>query len=227
MFTYNFQRLVKIKFAHLQTISGPRAEWIKTHITTVYVLTALSFVTGLATGWPYLLETTGFILVMSFLSFFYVWKLPFLHKNIRSIPTSKIFVLGITWVIACGIVPFLLFADEQFEMKDGLMLLSAFLFIFSIAIPFDIRDMEVDSQSLKTIPQVLGIKIAKYLAVALLWSSAAILVYVWPHLALPFAVNALFTTLLILNSAADKNELFYSGWIDATIILQAALLYFW
>ena len=49
-----------------------------------------------------------------------------------------------------------------------LHLISRFLFVFAITIPFDIRDLEYDAGKLRTIPLFFGEKKSKFLAVFLI-----------------------------------------------------------
>ena len=61
----------------------------------------------------------------------------------------------------------LLILEEEIIFSDNIIahLLSRFLFVFAICIPFDIRDVKYDNIKLKTIPIVFGIGAALTAAV--------------------------------------------------------------
>jgi len=225
LFTYSFQRLVKIYLSRQQVISGPRVVWVKKHIYLVCTITAISAFFGFYFGWPYFKSYAIFLIIIGFVSFFYVWRLPFLKQNIRSIPGIKIFVLSATWAIATHLLPDLLFSKDYTIAKSTLISLSAFLFIFAISIPFDVRDLNVDDEKLKTIPQILGVKSAIWLGISLLCISG-LLIFMATEL-IPYGLFGAYilTAIIILFSDHNNNDMYYSGLVDGTLILLGLLVY--
>src|SRR5690606_36647016 len=82
--------------------------------------------------------------------------------GLRKIPGAKTFIIAAVWSLSCVCIPIL-------ELKnDGITVLAEevfilafkrFLFIITITIPFDIRDLFQDQRyNLKTIPVMLGEK---------------------------------------------------------------------
>jgi 4-hydroxybenzoate polyprenyltransferase len=103
------------------------------------------------------------------------------------------------------------------------MSVAFFIFIVSITIPFDIRDVTLDEVSKKTIPQLIGINSAVYLSIGLLVLSQVLL-----QLLLPFNLGIWMFTLLgiivLYQSKFKQPELFFSGIIDGLFIMQIGLL---
>lgn len=226
LFTYNFQRIVKIKLAHIQPISGDRAVWMEANKYSVYSLTIAGAIVGFVFGWEYFKDYAFTLIAVGALSFFYVWKLPFLKLNLRSIPAFKIFVLGFTWVLATQFLPYKLFAENHLEVNSVLVLFSSFLFIISISIPFDIRDIEVDEKKLRTIPQIVGINNSKWIGIFLLISSAGLLMISIQQFNIGILIGTILTAIIIGYSGKYKSDLFYSGLVDGALIYQLFLYYF-
>jgi len=225
LFTYNFQRLVKIYLNHTAPISGPREEWIKQNLYLVYFITLLSAGNGLFFGLSFFLKSNWLLFLVGFFSFFYVWKLPFFKRNIRSLPHIKVYILGTTWVMATQILPFILFSTLPFTFFVGLFFLGSFLFVFSISIPFDIRDLNVDDKKLKTIPQILGVKKSKQLAIVSLILSSSLFFLMLGNYQTGILLNTIFTGITIIRSGKYKDELAYSGLIDGMFICLALFWY--
>jgi 4-hydroxybenzoate polyprenyltransferase len=141
----------------------------------------------------------------------------------RSIPFIKIHILGITWVVATQLLPFTLFSTLPFTPGNSFVFIGSFLFIFSISIPFDIRDLKVDNQELKTIPQMMGAKNAKKLALVTLMLSSIMFFLVLQNFQIGIILSTITTGLIISKSGKYNNELYYSGLVDGTLILLALL----
>lgn len=115
-----------------------------------------------------------FILWISFtVSFFYVTP-PFKLKfDVRSIPSLKIIIISLVWVISCIYIPIV----EAKQNIPFLLLFALLLFYIGIIIPFDIRDIRTDNQHLKTFPQLFGIKKSKRLALTLISISLLLILF--------------------------------------------------
>ncbi|WP_379659526.1 hypothetical protein [Putridiphycobacter roseus] len=219
LFTYNFQRLVKMNFSHFASISGGRLQWMEKHLTIVYVLSILALGLTIFEGSNYVLKIWPLLLVISSFSFFYVWKIPFFKKNIRDIPYIKLYVLAITWVLATCVLPFYLFGKkEDWNWNDWLILLGSLFFMIGIIIPFDMRDVELDHPSHKTIPQLLGLKKARNLTL-IFWFFGHVF---WSIGANKFEINilahAIFGAFVLWNCHKNKPELYFSGGVDVLLI---------
>jgi 4-hydroxybenzoate polyprenyltransferase len=118
--------------------------------------------------------------VLFFLLFFISWQnsLIFAHllvivvlyespvlkrNNMRRIPYIKPFIISYVWAVI-GIV----FFAPHFDLFALLLFIDAFIFIFSLTLLFDLRDIQCDKNNqLQTIAGVLGSKQLKILSTAL------------------------------------------------------------
>ncbi|HLF63100.1 MAG TPA: UbiA family prenyltransferase [Saprospiraceae bacterium] len=166
------------------------------------------------------------------ISFMYVVPLG-KRKRWRDYSFIKIFLISTAWAALTGLIPFV--HTGAADWKSGtLLFFERALFIFAIAIPFDIRDLRVDDTSgLKTLPQLIGVRRAKVLALIILGISALlafalISMQVYDHrLVIPYLICCVITALLIWNSQMNLDDHYYSGLLDGTMFLMAFGYWVW
>jgi 4-hydroxybenzoate polyprenyltransferase len=109
-------------------------------------------------------------------------------------------------------------------------LVSRFLFVFAITVPFDIRDVEYDSQNVITIPLFFGVKIAKIISVFALFICCIISFFQHLELALNLpnllALILLYILAAIFIQKSDKNkgEIYFSFWVESLSLFSYFLL---
>lgn len=159
-------------------------------------------------------RTLVFTLVLGVFTLLYA--LPFLPtaKNLRDVSGLKIFIIALVWTGATVILPLLSSEVDlsSLNVEKILYILSRFLIVIALIIPFEIRDLKLDQIYLKTLPQVLGVFKTKVLAIGLVFLSALLLslvdidtyIYVYIHVLIFFLIlfskrhNAfLYTALLV------------------------------
>ncbi|MGM0933446.1 MAG: hypothetical protein ACQEWD_08390 [Bacteroidota bacterium] len=79
------------------------------------------------------------------------------NRNLRDLAGIKILIIALVWAGVSVILP-LLDHPEVSLLDKILMFFQRALFIIVITLPFEIRDLEFDSEHLVTIPQKIGIK---------------------------------------------------------------------
>jgi 4-hydroxybenzoate polyprenyltransferase len=149
------------------------------------------------------------------------------RKRWRDYSLVKIFLISVVWSALTGLIPFV--HTGYAEWTSGVLLfIERALFIFAITIPFDIRDIYVDDTSgLRTLPQVIGVRRSKLLAILILGISAmltfvliAMEVYDL-RLVIPYLICWCITALLIWKSQIEMDDHYYSGLLDGTMFLVA------
>ena len=88
-----------------------------------------------------------------------LYAVPFLprHKNLRMVPSIKIFIIAAVWSGATVYLP-LAYHDYGWDASVVVELLQRFLLTLILILPFEIRDLKYDAESLGTLPQLYGIK---------------------------------------------------------------------
>ncbi|MEJ6736998.1 MAG: UbiA family prenyltransferase [Flavobacteriales bacterium] len=166
------------------------------------------------------------LIPMGGLSIFYVIPLIPMYKaspSLRDIPYLKIIVIGITWSIAIVWLPMV---DTRYTagMNTSALLISllqVFLYVFSITLPFDVRDIKFDKLThLKTIPRLIGVKNTIVFSELLLILSS-ILIYFLPVglYFYPLVLGHIITMIIIALTNEKRNEMFYAGWIEGSVII--------
>ncbi|PKP28727.1 MAG: hypothetical protein CVU01_03615, partial [Bacteroidetes bacterium HGW-Bacteroidetes-18] len=167
--SYNFIRYYEIKNNRLSWFK----DWFFMNIKGILLLIILAIL-----GLAYIsffadfnLKSLLILFPFAFMTFFYViplFKIGKLEVSFRNFPMIKIFSIVIAWAGISVFFP-LFEANYQFTSVVYLEFFQRILFLLAITIPFDIRDMNADSKSLKTLPQILGINSVKVLGIMLLF----------------------------------------------------------
>ena len=165
------------------------------------------------------------------LSILYVLPVTSGSGRLREIPFAKIFLVAINWSLLTTVIPLL----NQGIQAPHLWVIFAerFLFVFAITLPFDIRDIAVDSRRVRTIPMVIGPVFSRWLAIVLLGLSLLLVLYLvsaetYPSAALvPFVGGYMVAAILIRESHAGRDDHYFSGLVDGTLFLIPFLVWVW
>ena len=163
------------------------------------------------------------------------YVLPFLKgkKRLRDFDDIKIFLIAIVW---SWITVILVSIDhgDFIDKKIWILALEKAIFIFAITLPFDIRDLKVDAHSkVKTIPARLGIFKTRALILFsfFLVLCLALLNTYWglydTNGMFAILISTVLTYSLCHYSDQIKNDYFFTGLIDGTMILQTVLVILW
>lgn len=218
IFIYNFQRVIRIKKGE----EHARKNWLNKNRTRVHLLMFFAFSMSAYQFFSFKLITQVVILLMGALSLLY----PF---GIRRIPFLKIFIISFVWSISTML---LLLLENNITISENILwhLVSRFLFVFAITIPFDIRDLRYDAGDLETIPSFFGSEIAKWIALFSLFICVIATVYQLLqtdiNLSNFLALNSLYflASFLIKESDKDTNDMYFSFWIESLSIFSYLFL---
>ncbi len=219
---YNLQRLVKHYFQNKNF--SDRHYWILGHVKMLEVLVLLSSIASVVLFFKiYSLQAFLYLLPFSMVSILYSVTLFSKNKSLRDLPFTKIFLISITWAVASVVLPFIEL-ELSFNFAVIKLFLFNFLFMLAITIPFDIRDIKLDSKETKTLPQYLGANKAVNLAMWIL--SVCLLISIFSFFTLGQVLPLILALVLVLKSKKKQPELFYSGLIDGISILFPLFNYF-
>ena len=218
IFAYNFQRLVRIKEGHEHFYK----DWLDKNRKVIYILMFLAGAVSAYLFFDFKLSTQIAILFTGAISVFYPYVL-------RKIPFAKIFIISLVWAVSTML---LLVLENNIPISQNIMwqLVSLFLFVFAITIPFDIRDIKYDSQNLITIPLFFGVKTAKIISVFALFICCIISFF--QHLELALNLPNLLALILLYILAAifiqksdeNKGEIYFSFWVESLSLFSYFLL---
>jgi len=101
--------------------------------------------------------------ILFFVCLLYVFPINHSISNFRNRSKIKLFLVAICWSGSTVFLPFI--ESSQIYYKDSFVLFfQFFVFVVICTIPFEIRDLKYDSNALRTIPQIFGIKKSKYIS---------------------------------------------------------------
>jgi 4-hydroxybenzoate polyprenyltransferase len=141
---------------------------------------------------------------------------------IRNIPYLKTFLVAAVWTVIVFVIPLKLISVNPIEQWNRLM--NEFLFLFSLAILFDLKDVEKDKLgNVKTFPILLGIEYTKYLSMGIMVIRLLFVPYNTPlfYVELLLSLMIIFSTHFFLEK--NRNEKFYMLNLDGWMIVKAVV----
>ena len=156
------------------------------------------------------------VVLLGGISFLY----PFI---LRKIPLLKIFVISFVWS-ASSMLLLILENSIIISQNEIIHLLARFLFVFSITIPFDIRDIFYDTKNIATIPLFFGVKKAKWIAflALIICVSLSFIQYFDGTLNQGYLLALIFlyfiTSFFIFRSDTNSEEMYFSFWGEGVSI---------
>ena len=141
---------------------------------------------------------------------------------LRSIPFLKVFLISYVWASISALLP-VISHGGSISGQAMLIFLMQFLFIFSITLPFDIRDFTADyKKHIITTPHAIGMKATKMLSWFSILLFASIFIYMtgtWIIMILTAIVGS-----LIFFSTPKKKDHYFTFFMDGTIVLYFILV---
>ena len=154
---------------------------------------------------------------------------------LREKPYLKLPLIAIVFAISTVVFPFLL---EGFKVADltpviATVLLARILYIAGITIPFDVRDLSIDSVRMKTIPQRIGAKRSLNRAMILvglsgiIWAGMAIMGYVNQIVGYSLVIHAIISIPFVSPFLAGRkrSEFYYCIILDGLLSFQFVILF--
>nr|WP_315033963.1 hypothetical protein [uncultured Chryseobacterium sp.] len=139
----------------------------------------------------------------------------FLDVYIRKIPLLKVFYVGLVWALVnCWLTL------PEFSLS---IFLISFFFITALVLPFDIRDM--NSDTVKTFPMLIGIQNTKYIAYILVFISSILgILYLKPIYGLSFFLSSIITYIFIYFAENKRDDAYFSFGVETCSALPFLFL---
>lgn len=229
LISYNFIRFYEIKNNRLNWFK----DWFFMNLREILLLMMLSIL-----GLTFILFFTDFnlnsLLILfpfAFMTFFYaipIVKIGKLEVSFRNFPMVKIFSIAIAWAGISVFFP-LYEANLQFTSAVYLEFFQRILFLLAITIPFDIRDVNTDSKSLKTLPQFIGITSSKVLGILLLFGFVLLEIFKENFTYIGFLIVliiSMITGIFLWFSSPKRPRYYTSFWVESIPVIWLGLLIF-
>jgi len=227
--SYNFIRFYEIKNNRLNWFK----DWFFMNIKEILLLMILSvFGLGYISFFAdFNLKSVLILFPFAFMTFFYaipLFKIGKLEVSFRNFPMIKIFSIAIAWAGISVFFP-LYEANYQFTSAVYLEFFQRILILLAITIPFDIRDVAIDSKSLKTLPQTLGIINSKVLGSWLLFGFLLMEIFKENFTYFGFLIVmivSIITGLYLWFSSPEQSRHYTSFWVESVPVIWLGLLIF-
>ena len=206
---YNLQRIRRGKEINA---SGPKDSWLTKNTLPLVIILLISFCSGVY----FLIDFSVYKLIIFtpflFIVTFYRW--PVLGVSLRDIPFVKILLISFCWAFITIFLPDLFFGKESFSA--WVYILASFLYIVGITIPFDSRDAELDQVTKKTIPQLVGKKMACFLAVLILLLVGLIFLLLSQKF---MFLHCLLSAFIVSFAYKNRPDWYYSFILDGLLVI--------
>lgn len=227
MIIYALHRLVGLKKVK-EFLEMERYKVIESHKSHIWIYAVLAMIgAGICfflVTWPVRIA----LIIPGLISVLYV--LPVLggkkSLRLRDFDFIKIFLIAMVWSYVTVALP-VLEMGIKWDASVWMTLFERGLFILAITLPFDIRDLQVDTHAkVQTIPGRIGIRATIWLAAIVLTFYLLLAICNYEVYFLPAFILTYFGTLgLILASPKQENDYYFSGLLDGTMIVQALLIW--
>jgi 4-hydroxybenzoate polyprenyltransferase len=237
LFFYCFHRVNKKNFLSPEENLEERNKWMSTHKYLYFILIAVSLL-GTVTDllflpfriWPVYIPAALLALGYTF---------PIIPtrkrwKRLRDINWLKTLWIAFAFSWLTTFLPVFMNESISYSFQPGELFIfaRAFLFIFAICLPFDIRDINFDKQKgVHTLPVSLGIKISIYISLILLLSFLALVTIQFFFFGLGWkpasalTISAILTLLLIPLAKTRRPALLFPLLYDGAMLIQWILLF--
>ena len=141
-----------------------------------------------------------------------------LARSVRELPGTKLPVLSLVWGGATVVLPLMMVgADLEYELV-WLFFFARVLYIAGLTIPFDVRDLNVDGDNMRTLPMMMGVVRSLWFACGLVVVSGGVFAYLnmYNHTA-----HAILTAVLVCPRVYKSywGEWYYSLLLDGMLVL--------
>ena len=202
---------------------------IKSSFNTPILVFSLLSVLGMGLSATKLTSQTLLVaLLLGTMSLTYVLPSNRFFGGLRYLPYLKSFIVAACWASVVVILP-LLNNKVEFDRAAWLTWLQMALWTFSTMIPFEIRDISNDSESMKTIPQVFGVRGAKMISTMMLFG-VVILSYflsLKSYDMIPTLIACALALVCLWKSTIQQSTYYASFWVEALPMAWLLMVVVW
>lgn len=173
-------------------------------------------------------QTLIVALLLGIMSLTYVVPSNRFFLGLRYLPYLKSYIVAGCWASVIVILP-LLNHQVEFDRMAWLMWLQIALWTFSTMIPFDIRDFSNDSKSMKTIPQVFGIRGAKIIGTLMLFGVIVLSYFLSLQCydMIPTLIACVLALVCLWKSTIQQSTYYASFWVEALPMVWLLMVVVW
>ena len=229
IFIYSIHRIIGLRNIPFHLING-RYAIITKYKSHIYLYAFISVIGQLYCLFFLPVKVLTALVILGIISIAYTLPIFSKRKRLRDFNFIKIFLIASCWA---GI-SILQLIDTKIDLLIlALLFIEHAIYIFAITLPFDIRDIDVDSQNeVKTLAAKWGVDRSYKVGIGLI--AICSILYIIAILAMDlriglggyFLLTLPFTMSIITMKIALKktSDYYYTGLLDGTIIIRSAIL---
>ncbi|MBI49571.1 MAG: hypothetical protein CL850_04720 [Crocinitomicaceae bacterium] len=145
-------------------------------------------------------------------------------RSLREVPHMKLPMLSFVWGCATVVLPIYIMGVEVCTIHLAIVFVSRVLYIAGLTVPFDVRDLNVDTLDMKTVPMVRGVENSLWIACGLVVLSG----WIWAFLEeYPLFIHSLLTAVFVCPKVHRpyRGEWYYSILLNGMLLLQVFVLF--
>ncbi len=224
--SYNFIRLYRFEM-----VQGWFFEFIKTHKKSILGLTLVSALLVVYLGFSLQIQVLIALIPFGMFTLFYVIPFPIYKENtmtLRSLAFVKLFLIAISWAGVTVLIPLLNY-DIAIQQNEILIFIQRFLFVLVITLPFDVRDVDYDCDTLKTLPQVFGVQQAKRIGLLFVMLFLGIELFKNSLISNQFRIHLIVAiiSLFFLFRSKENQHKYYSAFFVESLPIIWLLIFVW
>ena len=216
---YNFIRAIEVN-----RLYPSMRHWIRSSAVWLILLNVIMVFGLIYAAFHFSWRDLIFLAPFFLLTLFYAFPFKGRIKGLRNLPGVKLFLISAVWAGVTVLFPIWV-NDLSFDSEVWIVFWQRFLIIFAITIPFDIRDIQLDSPDLATLPQTFGLEKSKAIAVFAL-AAFIVLFYQGDFSGMERGIGlsiALISAGFVLKAGVHQNRYYSSFWVEAIPIIWLLL----
>jgi 4-hydroxybenzoate polyprenyltransferase len=223
-FIYNIDLIAKPDGFEAKVASG-RLEWRIKHRSVINIVNIFVGLFIMVISFYSSYEAFLFFLHLAIISLAYYFSFEIGAAKIislRKVPFLKAFVITYVWAGSSVLLPALKNGMSLGSSEVLQLFIERYLFLFALAVIFDIRDLSFDVQHIRTIPGRFGSNKTKVISLILLLI-ACLMVFIHyqnTYLISAFILSFIIAAVLIYIARADSGEYYFLFLVDGAMALQ-------
>lgn len=216
---YNFVKYAGIAKLHHSSLAG-----------NLRIIQIFSFISFLALIYFSLQLSVNVLIataILGLLTLLYALPVFGNSRNLRSLAGIKIFVIAMVWAGTTVLLP-VINAQELLNQPVLIDFFQRFCMVVVLTLPFEIRDLIYDSDSLETIPQRIGVRKTRLFGIILL--TLIVIIEIFQQQFRSYSLLSLFLVCVILGvfllgSREQQTKYYASFWVELIPIIYLGILW--
>jgi 4-hydroxybenzoate polyprenyltransferase len=221
LLVYNIKGVMLITYFRKEVISE-KLKWATENEKKILAEVFISTVFLLIASYYISYKTILYLLPFGLLSIAYsiVVRISKYKISLREIPFLKTILVAAVWTFVVAYFPFVLF--RVVIRLDVFWLISEFMFLFSLSILFDIKDIQIDKTNATiTFPLVIGV--SRTIVLSFLFMTGRILFLFFSRISFSslmteITISIIATFFIFSLLKKSREEKYYMLWIDGLMV---------